>query len=108
MSNNRKKPMDKSTNHNNQYRSNENLVDASSTHRGDEESVGGHVEVEGIVVESTRGVIKVRLESGQIVTTKLCGKMRENKIHIILEDRVKVKLSPYDLNRGFIVRRIKV
>jgi len=69
--------------------------------------VGGHVEMEGIVLEATRGTIRIQLESGQIVLAYLSGKMRQNKIQILPEDKVKVKLSPYDLTRGIVIRRIK-
>ena len=35
------------------------------------------------------------------------GKMRRYRIRILPGDRVKVELSPYDLNRGRIVYRIR-
>jgi translation initiation factor IF-1 len=63
--------------------------------------------MEGIVTDSIRGVIKVELSSGQTVLCYLSGKMKQNKILILPEDKVKVKLSPYDMTRGIIVRRIK-
>jgi len=75
--------------------------------RNSKNNVGDHVESDGIVLEATRGVIKVELTSGQVVLAHLSGKMRQNKIQILPDDKVKVKLSPYDLTRGIIVRRIK-
>jgi translation initiation factor IF-1 len=41
------------------------------------------------------------------VLAYLSGKMRKNYIRILLGDRVKVELSPYDLTRGRITYRFK-
>ena len=41
------------------------------------------------------------------VLAYLSGKMRRYRIRILLGDRVKVELSPYDLDRGRIVYRYK-
>jgi translation initiation factor IF-1 len=41
------------------------------------------------------------------VLAYLSGKMRKNYIRILLGDRVKVELSPYDLDRGRITYRFK-
>jgi translation initiation factor IF-1 len=35
----------------------------------------------------------------------MSGKMRRYRIRIVVGDKVKVELSPYDLNRGRIVYR---
>ena len=66
-----------------------------------------HIEAEGYVTESIRGTITVELESGQLVQAYLCGKMKQNKILILPGDRVKVKITPYDMAKGIITRRIK-
>jgi translation initiation factor IF-1 len=66
------------------------------------------VEVEGTVVEALPGTqFKVELDSGHEVMAYLSGKMRRYYIRILLGDRVKVELSPYDLQRGRIVYRYK-
>lgn len=67
-----------------------------------------YIEIEGKVIEAIRGNIRVETDAGQIVLTKLSGKMKMNKIHILPNDIVKVRLSPYDLSRGIIVHRMKV
>jgi translation initiation factor IF-1 len=41
------------------------------------------------------------------VLAYLSGKMRKYYIRILLGDRVRVEMSPYDLNRGRIVYRHK-
>ena len=62
--------------------------------------------VEGTVIEALPGTqFKVRLENGHEVLAYLSGKMRKFYIRILLGDRVKVEMSPYDLTRGRITFR---
>lgn len=64
--------------------------------------------VEGTVTEAfPGGKFNVVLENGHELTGYLSGKMRRYYIRILLGDRVKVELSPYDLDRGRIVYRYK-
>ena len=64
--------------------------------------------VEGVVVEALPGTqFKVRLENGHEILAYLSGKMRKFYIRILLGDRVKVEMSPYDLTRGRITYRQK-
>lgn len=65
-----------------------------------------HVEVEGKVVDSCKGVLIVEDKAGNRIKTRLSGKMRMNKIMVLVGDKVQVKVSPYDLENGFIVRRL--
>jgi translation initiation factor IF-1 len=66
------------------------------------------IEVEGTVIEALPGTqFRVRLDSGHEVLAYLSGKMRKYYIRILLGDRVRVELSPYDLTRGRIVYRHK-
>jgi translation initiation factor IF-1 len=66
------------------------------------------VEVEGTVIEALPGTqFRVKLDSDHVVIAYLSGKMRRYYIRILLGDRVKVELSPYDLERGRIVYRYK-
>jgi translation initiation factor IF-1 len=66
------------------------------------------IQVEGLVVEALPGTqFKVRLDSGHEVLAYLSGKMRKYYIRILLGDRVRVEMSPYDLMRGRIVYRHK-
>ena len=66
------------------------------------------LEVEGTVVESSKGIFRVKLENDHIVTGHLSGKMKMYKIRVLPGDTVTIELSPYDLKRGRIVRREKV
>lgn len=63
--------------------------------------------VEGEVVENLPNTLfKVKLEEGEkIILCYLSGKMRKNYIKILPGDRVRIELTPYDLNRGRIVYR---
>lgn len=66
------------------------------------------IEVEGIIKEGLPNMMfKVELSNGHIVIAHLSGKMRLNYIRISVGDKVKVELSPYDLNRGRIIYRYK-
>ncbi|HNT75989.1 MAG TPA: translation initiation factor IF-1 [Anaerolineae bacterium] len=64
--------------------------------------------VEGTVVEALPGTqFRIELDTGHQVLAYLSGKMRKYYIRILLGDRVRVELSPYDLSRGRIVYRYK-
>ena len=66
------------------------------------------IEVEGTVIEAVPNTnFKVELENGHIILAHISGKLRMNYIKILPGDKVKVELSPYDLNRGRITWRAK-
>ena len=66
------------------------------------------VEVEGTIVEALPNTqFRVQLDSGHEVLAYISGRMRKYYIRILLGDRVRVELSPYDLTRGRIVYRYK-
>ncbi|MCR5186714.1 MAG: translation initiation factor IF-1 [Clostridia bacterium] len=66
------------------------------------------IEVEGTVIEALPNTnFKVELENGHIILAHISGKLRMNYIKILPGDKVKVELSPYDLNRGRITWRAK-
>jgi translation initiation factor IF-1 len=67
------------------------------------------IEVEGVVVEALpNAMFKVQLENGHQVLAYLAGRMKKYYIKVLLGDRVRVEMSPYDLTRGRIVYRHKV
>jgi len=66
------------------------------------------IETEGTITEALpNAMFKVELENGHIITAHISGKMRMNFIRILPGDKVKLELSPYDLNRGRITFRVK-
>jgi len=66
-----------------------------------------HIVQEGEVLEAlANGRFRVKLDMGHEIIAHLSGKMRMNFIKILPGDRVRVELSPYDLNNGRIVKRL--
>jgi len=66
------------------------------------------IEVTGTVVETLpNAMFKVELENKHVVLAHVSGKMRKFFIRILPGDKVRVELTPYDLNRGRIVYRFK-
>lgn len=53
------------------------------------------------------GNFHVLLENGHKVLARIAGKMRRFRIRVLPGDRVKLEVSPYDLNRGRIVYRYR-
>lgn len=66
------------------------------------------VEFEGTVVELLRGgVFRVEIdESKHEIVAQINGKMRMYKIKVLLGDHVKLEVSPYDLSKGRITKRL--
>ena len=63
---------------------------------------------EGMVTDVLPGTtFKVMLANGHSVLATLAGKMRRFRIRVLAGDRVKLELSPYDLDRGRITFRHK-
>ena len=66
------------------------------------------IEVEGTVSEALpNAMFKVELQNGHEVLAHISGKMRMNFIRVVPGDKVLVELSPYDLKRGRITRRVR-
>jgi translation initiation factor IF-1 len=66
------------------------------------------LEVEGTVIETLPNTMfRVELDSGHQVLAYLSGRMRKYYIRVLLGDRVRLELSPYDLTRGRITYRYK-
>ena len=65
------------------------------------------LELEGEVVDILRDDYKIKLQNGHIISGHLAGKLRINNIRILIGDKVKVEMSPYDLSKGRIVFRYK-
>jgi translation initiation factor IF-1 len=66
------------------------------------------VELEGEVTEALRGrMFRVELDNGHETLGYLAGRMKRYRIRVSLGDRVKVEMSPYDLDRARIVYRYR-
>ena len=65
------------------------------------------VEMEGEVIEALRNrMYRIQLDNGHETLGYMAGKMKRYRIRIMLGDRVRIELSPYDLERGRIVYRL--
>ena len=64
--------------------------------------------MEGKIVDTLpNAMFRVELENGHTVLAYLSGKMRKYYIRVLLGDKVKVEMSPYDLTRGRITYRYR-
>ncbi len=71
-------------------------------------SDGKSIEVEGKIVTILPGTMfKVQLENGHVVLAHISGKLRKNFIRISTGDRVKMEMSPYDLEKARITYRVR-
>ena len=62
----------------------------------------------GVVTEAlANSMFKVELENGHEVLCHISGKIRINNIRIMVGDKVKIAMSPYDLNKARIETRLK-
>ena len=60
----------------------------------------------GIVTDKMPNTMfRVKLENGHEIIATICGKMQKNRIWVNVGEKVQVEMTPYDLNRGRIVRR---
>lgn len=65
------------------------------------------IELEGEVVDSSKGIFKVKVSESHTAICTLGGKVRVNSVKILIGDRVKIEVSPYDTTRGRIIYRSK-
>lgn len=66
------------------------------------------LEFPGVVTELLpNATFRVKLENEHEIIAHTAGRMRKNRIRVLLGDRVTVRLSPYDLTHGVITYRHK-
>lgn len=65
--------------------------------------------LQGEVTESLPNVMfRVKLDvNDQIILCQTSGLMKKNFIKVIVGDRVELEMSPYDMTRGRITKRLK-
>ena len=64
------------------------------------------LEMRGQVVELLpNAMFRVRLENNHEILGHTAGKMRKNRIRVLVGDEVLVELTPYDLTKGRITYR---
>ena len=66
------------------------------------------IEMDGTVKEVLQGgMFRIILENKHEIIAYTSGKMRKHFIRIVLGDKVRVALSPYDLTKGRVIFRTK-
>lgn len=69
--------------------------------------VKSEIQIEGEVTEALpNAVFRVKLDTGQEILGFLSGRLRLHHIKILPGDRVICEMTPYDLSKGRITRRI--
>jgi len=67
-----------------------------------------HLEIEGVVQTVLPGTMfRVALENKHLVLATISGKMRKRWVRLTVGDRVKMEMSPYDLDKARIVWRVQ-
>ena len=67
-----------------------------------------HIEVEGRITAVLAGTMfRVELDNKHQVLATISGKMRKKFVRFTSGDRVKMEMSPYDLNKGRITWRLR-
>ncbi|XVN40906.1 MAG: translation initiation factor IF-1 [Rickettsia endosymbiont of Argas persicus] len=66
------------------------------------------IQFTGRVIElAPNATFRVKLENGHVILAHTAGRMRKNRIRILLGDEVMVEMTPYDLTKGRIILRNK-
>ena len=66
------------------------------------------LEFEGKVTEVLPdGNFRVQLDNNHVILAYAAGKMRKNRIRVLVGDKVLVEMTPYDLTKGRITYRFK-
>jgi translation initiation factor IF-1 len=67
------------------------------------------IEVAGLIVDKQpNAFFKVQVNNSEhMVLATISGRMRRNRIRILIGDRVDLEMSPYDLTKGRITYRHK-
>lgn len=66
------------------------------------------IKMEGVITEVLRNTnYRVKIENVEnAILATLSGRIRQNNIKVLAGDRVQLEMSPYDLSRGRITRRL--
>jgi len=66
-----------------------------------------HISLEGKILTVLAGTMfRVELDNKHIVLSHISGKMRKRFIRLTPGDRVRLEMSPYDLNKARITYRL--
>ncbi len=66
------------------------------------------IEFRGKVIELLpNATFRIELENGHMIIAYTSGKMRKNRIRVLVGDEVTVEMTPYDLSKGRVTHRHK-
>lgn len=66
------------------------------------------IEFEGTVLELLpNAMFRIELENGHVILGHTSGRMRKNRIRVLVGDKVTVEMTPYDLTKGRVILRHK-
>jgi translation initiation factor IF-1 len=66
------------------------------------------IEFEGTVLELLpNATFRIKLDNEHIIIGHTSGRMRKNRIRILVGDKVTVEMTPYDLSKGRVIHRHK-
>ncbi|HJD56983.1 MULTISPECIES: translation initiation factor IF-1 [Rickettsieae] len=64
------------------------------------------INFEGVVLELLpNATFRVKLENGHFIIAHTSGRMRKNRIRILVGDKITVEMTPYDLTKGRVIHR---
>lgn len=64
------------------------------------------IQFTGAVLELLpNATFRVKLENDHVIIAHTSGRMRKNRIRILLGDKVTVEMTPYDLTKGRVIHR---
>ena len=66
------------------------------------------IELPGVVSELLpNATFRVKLENGHEIIAHTAGRMRKNRIRVLVGDKVLVEMTPYDVTKGRVTYRFK-
>lgn len=67
----------------------------------------GLIEMEGTITDVLPNqTFKVSLENTHVIVCYTSGRLRQNRIRLVLGDNVKIEMTPYDMTKGRITYRL--
>ncbi len=64
------------------------------------------IQFEGVVLELLPNAnFRVKLENDHLIIAHTSGRMRKNRIRILVGDKVTIEMTPYDLTKGRVIHR---
>lgn len=66
------------------------------------------IQFQGTIAEVLpNAMFRVQLENGHVILAHTSGRMRKNRIRVLMGDQVTIEMTPYDLTKGRVVFRQK-